>query len=332
MKHGYIAAVSVLSVVLMLGAGLAVLNIDNSEAADTSGKTYNVGLVEGATYSYTPSFSISNVSISLSGTAASWLSVTNGTISGTAPSVSESGKTSTYALTITATTTKPTQQVQQFINFTVYDTLSGTLSVSNGNSYVGGTPSFTDSCNYSSGVTYSLSGAPSGITINSSNGVISGSVTGDSSGTVSGKDYTVKVTMKHTASGQTITKQVSLKVFSKLAQNTAGVNSNGTDLYVVNGSSVPTASSDVDYNKVVSNITSGVTYSLKSNNSLPSGLTLNSNGTVTGTCTAMGDKTVTIIGTQTSTGQTAEHTFTVHCVAKLSFDSVPTGGIVAEAA
>ncbi|MBR1888609.1 MAG: putative Ig domain-containing protein [Candidatus Methanomethylophilus sp.] len=329
MKSSMLAAVSVLSVVLLIGAGLTVLNFDNAEAADTTGQTYNVGLVEGATYSYTPSVNLSGATITLAGTAATWLTVTNGVISGTAPAVSQSGGTATYDLTIKADTTKPTQHAEQYINFTVYDALTGTFTVDNSNTYVGDTPVFTVGSNFS-GVTYSLSGAPAGLTINSSTGVISGKITGD--GTTGGKSYTAKVTINHLASGQSIQKSLSLKVFSAIAQNNSGVNSNGKDLYVINGTAVTTDSSNADYNKLVCNITSGVTFALKSGSTMPSGLSLNSNGTVTGTSTAMGASTVTAVATHTASGQTCECSLTITSVAKLSFDSVPTGGIVATAA
>ncbi|MCQ2069803.1 MAG: putative Ig domain-containing protein [archaeon] len=319
------SALAVLALVSACFAG--VMFTDEANAENTSGLTYNVGIVEGATYSYTPAFSLSGVTITLSGTAASWLTVNNGVISGTAPAVSAAGGTATYDLTITAKTTKPVQTATQMIHFTVYDTLSGSVTVSNSNLYTGCTPSFTVTSCYQSGVTYALSGAPAGLSINSSTGVISGTVT--DAGTTSGKSFTVKVTETHLASGQTKDVTVAVKVYSKLAQNTTTY---GKDMYVVNGEVVTTDTSSEDYNKVVSNITSGVTYALKSGSTMPSGLILNSNGTITGTCTAMGDKTVTVVATQTATGQTVDCTMNIHSVGKLSFSSVPTGGIVATAA
>ena len=324
MNSKFVSAIAVLG---LLTCAFAVAVTDGSDAADTSGNTYNVGLVEGTAYSYTPEFSISGVTVTVSGTAATWLSVSNGTISGTAPAVSTSGGTSTYDLTITGTTTKPTQSVTQKIHFTVYDTLSGSVTVKNANLYTGCTPTFTVTSNYISGVTYALSGAPAGLKIDSSTGAISGSVT--ATGSTSGQSYTVKVTETHLASGQTKDVTVAVKLYSKLAQNTTTY---GTDMYVVNGSTVTTDTSNADYNKVVTNITSGVSYALKSGSSMPSGLTLNSNGTITGTCTAMGDQEVTVVATQTSSGQTAECTMNIHSVAKLAFSSVPTGGIISSAA
>jgi len=329
-----VKTLSVLSVLLIVGAACvcaASVFTDDSDAADTSGKTYNVGIVEGGAYAYTPTFSLSGVSLALSGTAAAWLTVSDGVISGTAPAVSTAGSTATYDLTITATTTKPTQTAVQYIHFTVYDTETFSMSKSSLNIYKGQTDvSITASNSYSSGVVYTASNLPGGLSVNSSTGKITGTVTED--GSVGGTTKKATITAKHTASGQSKTYQITFKCFAKLAQNTAGVNSNGTDLYVVNGEDVTTSTSNADYNKVVSNITSGVTYALKSGSSMPSGLTLNSNGTVTGSSTAMGDTTVTVVATHTATGQTAECTLTVHSVAKLAFDSVPTGGIVATAA
>lgn len=322
---GAIGAVAI----LLCACFCAVTFTDGSSADDTTGQTYNVGLVEGAAYSYTPSVNLSGATITLAGTAAAWLTVTNGVISGTAPSVSQSGGTATYDLTIKADTVRPTQHAEQYIYFTVYDALTGTFTVDNSNTYVGDTPVFTVGSNFS-GVTYALSGAPAGLTINSSTGVISGKITGD--GTTGGKSYTPKVTITHLASGQTIQKTLNMKVFSAIAQNNSGVNSNGKDLYVINGTAVTTDASNADYNKLVCNITSGVTFALKSGSTMPSGLTLNSNGTVTGTSTAMGPTTVTAVATHTASGQTCECTMTITSVAKLSFDSVPTGGIVATAA
>lgn len=308
------AAAIAMAMVMMCVPAMAMLPSDDVLAA--SGDTYAVGLVEGTAYEYTPTFNLSNVTVTLSGTAASWLSVSGNKISGTAPAVSTSGTTASYDLVIKATTTQPTQEAYQNIQFTVYDTLTVSGSASTVNTFVGGTVNVTSSANYSSGVTFSATGLPAGVSINASTGKITGSPTaaGNTSATI---------TASHLASGQTKTYSVAFKVSAEIAV------SSGTDMYVVNGQEITVDPSHMDYYKLTSNL-SGVTFELKSGD--VTGITVNSDGTITGTPTSMGSIDIVITATETATGQSTDFELTMHIVSKLSFDSVPTGGIIVSGA
>ena len=99
-------------------------------------------------------------------------------------------------------------------------------------------------------------------------------------------------------------------------------------MYVINGSAVPTDSTDANYYKLVSNLGNKATFSGTFTGM--TGLTLNSNGTITGTPTFMGEKSATVTVTDSDNPtNTATVTLKITAVAKLSFGSVPTGGIIA---
>ena len=305
----------------------AVAISDSASADDTSGNTYNVALYEGQAYSYTPTFSISGVTVTVSGTAVSafGFTVSGNTISGTAPAVSTSGGNQTYTLDICASTTKPVQTAHQYINFTVYDTLTVT-GASSENTFVGDSVSVDMGSNFEGkGATFSATGLPSGLSINSSNGKITGTV-GGNAGT-----YSATVTVQHAASGQTTaashaqTKTVTFNV-------SAAITANGSDstltMYVINGAAVPTVSTDVNYYKLVSNLGNKATFSGTLTGM--TGLTLNSDGTITGTPTFMGEQSATITVTDSdNVDNTTTVTLTVTAVAALTFSSTPVGGIIA---
>ena len=322
------AAAMVLALAVMV-IPAAVFTEDVS-ADDTSGNTYNVALYEGQVYSYKPSYSLSGVTTTLSGTAVSAfnMTVSNGTISGTAPAISTSGGNQTYTLDICAKTTQPVQEAHQYINFTVYDTLTVT-GASSEKTYVGDSVTVDMGSNFESkGATYSATGLPSGLSINSTNGKITGTV-GGNAGT-----FNATVTVQHAASGQTtaagkaVTKQVSFVVSAAITATGTG---NSLNMYVINGSAVPTASSDPNYFKLTSNLGNKATFS--GDISGMTGLTLNSDGTITGTPTFMGEKTASVTVTDSDNPtNTVTVTLKVTAVAKLSFSSVPTGGIIATGA
>ena len=319
------AAAMVLAIAVM--AIPAAVFSDSVSADDTSGNTYNVALYEGQAYSYTPTYSLSGVTTTLSGTAVSafGMTVSGGTISGTAPAVSTSGGSQTYTLDICAKTTRPAQEAHQYINFTVYDTLTVT-GASSETTFVGDVVEVDMGSNFEGkGATFSATGLPSGLSINSSNGKITGTV-GGSAGT-----YSATVTVQHTASGQ-ITAAGKSQSKTVTFTVSSGITANGSDgtltMYVVNGSVVPTDPTDENFYKLVSNLGNKATFSGTLTGM--SGLTLNSNGTITGTPTFMGEKSamITVTDSDNPTNSTTV-TLTVSAVAKLSFGSVPTGGIVA---
>ena len=322
------AAAMVLALAVMVIP--ATVFTEDVSADDTSGNTYNVALYEGQAYSYTPTYSLSGVTTTLSGTAVSafGMTVSNGTISGTAPAISTSGGNSTYTLDICAKTTRPAQEAHQYINFTVYDTLTVT-GASSETTFVGDSVEVDMGSNFEGkGATFSATGLPSGLSINSSNGKITGTV-GGSAGT-----FTATVTVQHTASGQiaaTNKAQTKTVTFNVSAAITANGSDNTLTMYVVNGSVVPTDSTDENYYKLTSNLGAKATFSGTLTGM--TGLTLNSNGTITGTPTFMGEKSATITVTDSDNPtNTTTVTLTVTAVAKLSFGSVPTGGIIATGA
>lgn len=329
MNFKAVAAVAMAFAMLAMAVPIVAFS-DSASADDTSGNTYNVALYEGQTYSYTPAYSLSGVTTTLSGTAVSAFSMTvsSGTISGTAPSVSTSGGSQTYTLDICARTTQPVQEAHQYINFTVYDTLTITGANSE-TTFVGDSVTVDMGSNFEGkGATFSATNLPSGLSINSSNGKITGTVTG-TAGT-----KTATITVQHAASGQTTAAghaQTKTVTFNVSAAITATGTGNSLNMYVINGSAVPTSNSDPNYFKLTSNLGNKATFS--GDLTGMTGLTLNSDGTITGTPTFMGEKSATVTVTdQDNPTNTTTVTLKVTAVAKLSFSSVPTGGIIATGA
>ena len=278
-----------------------------------SGSTYAVGLVEGTPYDYSPTFNLSDVTVEISGSAASWLSVSGTSIHGSAPEVSSN--TESFDLTIRASTTQPSQEAYQYIQFTVYDTLEldyddeGTIMT-----YVGGYVDKTPMVNFTDGVTFSATGLPTGVNINETSGAITGSPNTDGS-------YSATISVNHLASGQTDMYTIDFQV-SKAIEVLSG-----TDMYMVNGQELPSSESP-DHYQLECNI-DGLTFELDGS---VSGIEIGSDGTFTGIPSSMGDIPMKITITEESTGQTYEFTLNMHIVSKLTFDSAPTGGILVSGA
>lgn len=98
-------------------------------------ESYDVRLSIGQTWSYTPTATPPSATLSISGNATSWITLSNGTVSGTVPNVDV---LTTYQLVITATTTNPTQTATQTITFTVVPGLEGSASPNTLYLYSGG--------------------------------------------------------------------------------------------------------------------------------------------------------------------------------------------------
>lgn len=98
-------------------------------------ESYSVRLSIGQTWSYTPTATPPSATLSISGNATSWITLSNGTVSGTVPNVDV---LTTYQLNITATTTNPTQTAMQTITFTVVPGLEGSASPNTLYLYSGG--------------------------------------------------------------------------------------------------------------------------------------------------------------------------------------------------
>ena len=101
-------------------------------------------------------------------------------------------------------------------------------------------------------------------------------------------------------------------------------------MYGINGTALPSNPTDNDYHAMEANI-DGVTYAV-TDGSLPSGITLNQDGTFTGIPGATGTFTVTVTATETSTGQTDSIEMTISIVDPLQYTTIPTGGILIESA
>jgi hypothetical protein len=289
------------------GAGLILMS-ENASADEYTGATFNVTMVEGTTWSYTPSYSITGVTTTISGTAAAWLSVSGGTISGTAPAITDSF--TSYTLTIKAETTNPTQTAYQYVNFTVYRTLvlsGGVPQIT----HAGASMNIPLTANHA-GVTWSATDLPAGLSINPNTGVISGTIT-------AAGNKTATITGTHIASGQIKTMNIEFTVSGALNATSPA------NMYCINGVPLPTNTSDPDYYRLTASL-SGVTFALKSGS--VSGLTVNSDGTITGTPTSMGEIPLVITMTHAASGQTVDFTVTVHVVAPLTFGSLPTGAIL----
>ena len=307
-----VAAAAVAIAMLMMSVPAFAIMPSEDVFAD-SGSTYAVGLVEGTPYDYSPTFNLSDVTVEISGSAATWLSVSGTSIHGSAPEVSSN--TESYDLTIRASTTQPSQEAYQYIQFTVYDTLEldyndeGTVMT-----YVGGYVDMFPTVNFTDGVTFSATGLPTGVHIDETTGTISGSPSNDGS-------YSAMITVSHMASGQDYTYHMDFQV-SKAIEVLSGM-----DMYMVNGQELPSSESP-DYYRLECNI-DGLTFELDGS---VSGIEINSDGTFTGIPSSMGDIPMKITITEESTGQTYEFTLNMHIVSKLTFDSVPTGGIIVSGA
>ena len=99
----------------------------NSNRTVTAVFSGGVEIYCGQTWSYTPSTTIPNATFTISGTATDWLTLSNGTISGVAPTVNS---ISYYDLDIVATSTNPSQTTTQSIGFTVIPYMTASVSPS----------------------------------------------------------------------------------------------------------------------------------------------------------------------------------------------------------
>jgi len=303
------ALIAVIAALSLTAGGIGLIMMsENASANEYTDATFNVTMVEGTQWSYTPSYNISGVTTTISGTAAAWLTVSGGVISGTAPQVTSGS--ATYALTIKAETTNPTQTAYQYVNFTVYDTLvlSGGAPQT---TFVGASVNLPLSANLT-GTTWSATDLPTGLSINPSTGVISGTITGAG-------NKTAVITGTHIASGQIKTMNISFTVSGALSATSSA------NMYCINGIPLPTVTTAPDYYRLTASL-SGVTFALKSGS--VSGITVNPDGTITGIPASMGDIQLVITMTHAASGQSVDFTLTVRVVAQLTFGSLPTGAIL----
>ena len=228
-----------------------------------------------------------------------------GAITGT-PSGASSG---TVAVTVTDSTSPTHQSVTKQFTLTIGAALSITTT---------SLPAGLATSPYSAPViaaggttpyTWSATGLPAGITINSSTGAITGTPSGASSGTVA-----VTVTDSTSPTHQSVTKQFTLTIGAALSIATA---------------SLPTAFTGYAYSATVAAAGGTAPYTWSATG-LPGGFSINaSTGAITGTPSAVSSGTVTITVTDATspTHQSAsrQFTFTVAVGLSITTSSLPGG-------
>lgn len=277
----------------------------------------DVRMIGGETWTYTPSTNMTSV-LSISGTATSWVSLTSGTVSGTAPTNTSVGQT--YDLTITASTSDPNQNVTQTVTFTVDPQITLTAPATYTVQFGTDTSNVLGS-NFEDGTRniYSITGGTAtGFTVNAATGVLGWN--NPSAGTIT---FTAASPYTYTSGAtNTATATVDVTVTGIL---TASVSST---LYLVTGKTVPNTPAEavtLNHNDV------GVgTYTWAVVGTNNSGVTVASDGTLGGTPGAVGSYTVTIRCTSVvgSTTQTADTTLNIVIVQVLAFTSLPSSGTV----
>ena len=276
----------------------------------------DIRMIGGETWTYTPTLNITGI-VSISGTATVWVSLSAGTISGTAPDNVAIG--TTYDLTITANTTDPNQTATQTVTFTVDPQITisgpGTTQVI---PYDTGDVGDLISSNFEDGTRaiYSISGGI-GYSIDATDGTIYYNNPNSATVTVTASSpYTYSSGATNTAS-TTVT-------FTVQGQLTASVS--GT-LYLVTGMSVPNTPAE---NVTLSHNDLGAgtyTWSIVGTNN--TGVTVASDGTLGGTPGNVGTYNITVRCTSDVGGatQTADATLNVVIVPVLVFLSVPSIGL-----
>lgn len=288
---------------------ITIIAIDNSHA--------DVRMIGGETWTYTPTTNMTSV-LSISGTATSWVSLTSGTVSGTAPTNTSVGQT--YDLTITASTSDPNQNVTQTVTFTVDPQITLTAPATYTVSYGTDVADILAS-NFQGGgrSIYSITG---------------GTATGFSVGAVNGA-----VEWANPTSGTVIFTATSPYTYTSGATNTASATMDVTvtgiltasvsgTLYLVTGKVVPNTPAEavtLSHNNVG---TGTYTWAVVGTNN--SGVTVASDGTLGGTPGNVGTYAVTVRCTSVvgSTTQTADTTLNIVIVQVLAFTSMPSQGTV----
>ena len=310
-------------------AGTITVQVEERVTSDQLANTYTISIhvidsahadvrmIGGETWTYTPTTNMTSV-LSISGTATSWVSLTSGTVSGTAPTNTSVGQT--YDLTITASTSDPNQNVTQTVTFTVDPQITLTAPASYTVQFGTDTSNVLAS-NFQGGgrSIYSITGGTAtGFTVNAATGVL-------------GWDNPVAGTIIFTAtspytytSGATNTASATMNV-TVTGILTASVS--GT-LYLVTGKTVPNTPAEavtLNHNDVGSG-----TYTWAVVGTNTSGVTVASDGTLGGTPGNVGTYAVTVRCTSVvgGTTQTADTTLNIVIVQVLAFTSSPSSGTI----
>jgi len=311
------------------GAGTITVQVEERVTSNQLQDTYtitihaidpnhaDVRMIGGETWTYTPATNMTSV-LSISGTATSWVSLTSGTVSGTAPTNTSVGQT--YDLTITASTSDPNQTAMQTVTFTVDPQITmlapATYTVAYGtdaddilgsNFYGGGRSIYSITGGTATGFEVdAVSGAVDWI--NPTPGTVIFTATSPYTYT-SGATNTASATMDVTVTG-VLTASVS-----------------GT-LYLVTGKTVPNTPAEAVTLNHTDVGTGTYTWTVVGTND--SGVTVASDGTLGGTPGAVGTYAVTVRCTSVVDGttQTADTTLNIVIVQVLAFTSSPFSGTI----
>lgn len=307
---------AVLAVMLMMMVAVAPI----AENGDAANATANVNIQPGQSWSWTPTFTSGlspTVTVSASDSAMPADSATFSTTSGNASvsngkvtvSIPSNYAKANYYVKVKAQTSQPTQVVYYEITFKVaafslsYSADSVVAKV--GTAITNLTPTIGGGVTASS---YAISGTlPTGLSFNTSTGVISGTPTAYKAQT----DYTITATLA-TTPVQTVTKTVSIGAFTNISASNYTVYAiKGQTAISVPGVSMPTGTvlnsmtltATKDGSSV--NVTAGTAYN---------GMTVTANtGAVAGTPSAVGTYVFTegYAATAATGGSTATRTVTV---------------------
>ena len=325
-KSKHIGVYSVFAVALMLAVVCSpMLFSEDSDAATGDGTIY---LRPGDTYTWTPTFNIDSSRVSLTVNAST--STTPGTFSNTSTagnvtasvenktvsiSVDSSATASTVYVKVKATTTSGVSQTAT-ATITV-KIIVPTISFSNVNTYQGGTVNATPTINGASidnkTVTYTATGLPSGLSVNATNGKVTGTV----SASAQAKTYSVKVT----GTIATDPTQTFSTIFNIVVASSMSLTAPGTQ-YTAQGTAKDVTLSGT-------NTTSSTTWAITSQ--AVTGITMSTatgaSGKITVASTvAAGTYTIDYKATNPTSGQVATQSVTV-IVGSVAINSVSaTGG------
>lgn len=313
-------------------AGTITVQLEERVTSDQLANTYTVSIhaidpnhadvrmIGGETWTYTPTTDMVSV-LSLSGTATSWVSLSEGgVVSGTAPTDTSVGQT--YDLTITASTSDPNQNATQTVTFTVDPQITMLAPATYTVEYGTGVDDILGSNFLGGGRSiYSITGGTAtGFAVDAVNGAVEW--INPTSGTVI---FTATSPYTYT-SGATNTASATMDV-TVTETGVLTVSASGT-LYLVTGKTVPNTPAEavtLNHNDVGEG-----TYTWAVVGTNTSGVTVASDGTLGGTPGNVGTYAVTVRCTSVVDGttQTADATLNIIIVQVLAFTSTPSQGIV----
>ena len=317
-KSRKIGAMTFMAVAVLMAALFAPVLVD--DGADAANPATTINIQPGQTWSWTPTFTSGlspTVTVSASDSAMPADTATFSSTSGNASvsngkvtvSIPSNYAKSAYYVKVKATTSQPTQNVYYEITFSVasfslsYSADSVVAKV--GSAITNLTPTVTGA----TATSYTISGTlPSGLSFNTSTGVISGTPTAYKAQT----DYTITATL-NTVPVQTVTKTVSIGAFTNISASNYTVYAiKGQTAISVPGVSMPTGTvlqSCTATVKEGSGTATSVTFGTASN-----GLTVTaSTGAIAGTPSKAGTFTFseTYTATAATGGSSATRTVTV---------------------